>query len=503
MLVSLPMETVKCQICCYSASTRREESRDVVVPDTMPDVGTVLSTTGTAVIRGKDVSAGRVRIEAAVPVRVAYLPEEGGQPCCLETELSFYCSLEDPSIPEDSVCVSRLRLLRLQSRLLNPRKLAVEGELLVEAACYEPGELSMPGAPEDGEAGVRAKLEPVRLAVSCAVTEKTFAVLDEFELPEGEAPAALLLAESVALKCEELRTVGTKLIVRGSAETRLLYRREDGSVGGTSITTSFSQVVEPETLPEGAEVDASLLLSGVFVMLSEGDGVSGSLELHLSAQVRVTEQRTMRCLTDAYSNRYALSPTTEEKTVCASERPVTLRTTVHERLNAAQEVSEALQAWVGVGAATAEPEGLRVPVSVSWYYLTPDGSLCADRATVEARFEEALEPGQRLELRSVAPTELSLRPVEGGVELHLTLEAAALLITEQTVRVLTALEYDESAPRDPGEQPALVLLRADSGDDLWALARENCSTVEAIREANGLDAAAGEWSRLILIPRVC
>ena len=161
MLVSLSRETVDCQLCCYTASARREEARDVVVPDTLPDIGTVLSATGTALIRGKDVSAGRVRIEAAVPVRVACLPEEGGQPFCLETELSFYCSLEDPSVTEDSVCVSRLSLLRLQARLLNPRKVAVEGELLIEASCYAAGAFALPGAPQNGEAQVHAKTEEI------------------------------------------------------------------------------------------------------------------------------------------------------------------------------------------------------------------------------------------------------------------------------------------------------------------------------------------------------
>ena len=45
------------------------------------------------------------------------------------------------------------------------------------------------------------------------------------------------------------------------------------------------------------------------------------------------------------------------------------------------------------------------------------------------------------------------------------------------------------------------MLRADSSTDLWTLAKENCSTVEAIRRANGLDEAGEDWEKLLLIPK--
>ena len=83
----------------------------------------------------------------------------------------------------------------------------------------------------------------------------------------------------------------------------------------------------------------------------------------------------------------------------------------------------------------------------------------------------------------------------------MTVEARAALTATRTLDAVTALEYDETAPLDQSERPSLVLLRAASGDDLWLLARENCSTPEAIRAANGLDALEGDWQRLLLIPK--
>ena len=49
--------------------------------------------------------------------------------------------------------------------------------------------------------------------------------------------------------------------------------------------------------------------------------------------------------------------------------------------------------------------------------------------------------------------------------------------------------------------PTLILLRAGSRQSLWELAKQNCSTVEAIRAANGLDDITGEWEKLLIIPK--
>ena len=69
------------------------------------------------------------------------------------------------------------------------------------------------------------------------------------------------------------------------------------------------------------------------------------------------------------------------------------------------------------------------------------------------------------------------------------------------MQCITALRYDETAPLETAARPTLVLLRVDSTADLWAIARDNCSTVAAIREANRLDEAPEGWSRLLLIPK--
>ena len=66
-------------------------------------------------------------------------------------------------------------------------------------------------------------------------------------------------------------------------------------------------------------------------------------------------------------------------------------------------------------------------------------------------------------------------------------------------RQLSAVELDESRPKSPENRPAAVLYFADAGEELWDIAREYNSSVEAIRLDNGIEGDAVEESRLLIV----
>jgi hypothetical protein len=65
------------------------------------------------------------------------------------------------------------------------------------------------------------------------------------------------------------------------------------------------------------------------------------------------------------------------------------------------------------------------------------------------------------------------------------------------VSCITGLQLGEAVTPDPG-RPALILRRS-SGQQLWDIAKSTGSTVESIRNANGLTEAPDD-DRMLLIP---
>ena len=500
MEITLHQTAVDCYEKVCAQRIRKEETQDSVVPDTLPDIGNILGVTGNALIRSKEVSAGRVRLEANVPAIVCYAPEEGGAPERLEVNLPLFVSLEDEAIPDGGLCVADLKLAALEARLVNPRKVSVRAELVFAADCYAPSQLRFTGVPEHTDEEINVCERTLAVTPVGAVTEKTFVLNDEFALPASVA-SARLLGQTAEAQTEELKTSGNKLLVRGRVKSNLLYLSEDGTVGAVEFSTGFTQLIEAESLPEDYFTEVRLLLSGIFYDLPEGQN-TGEAELHLVAQLVAYGQVEAKCITDAYSNRNELHLTTEpleKRRIC---RTLGLRETLRALVETEPGTMELLQGFCTAGLPVMEnPSEAELPLSVFLCYRSADGKLHTLRRNFPLRFSAGLPEGEELLPVEARAQELLLTPTAGGLELRANVELSAFVAETETLRCVTGMELDEEAVLDFSDRPTVVLQRVRSDEDLWQLAKENASTVRAITEANDLDALPAPWEKLLLIPK--
>lgn len=502
MELKLNTAVVDCYEKVFSQTVRQEETQTAVVPEALPDIGGILCASGTALIRGKDVEEGRIRLEANVPVRISYCPEEGEGVRGLEVNVPLYLSLEDANIPERGVCVAEISLAAVEAKLLNPRKISVRAEVVFSVDCYAEGQLEFEGAPEGAPAeGVnilqnRLTVTPVR-----AVTEKTFVLVDEFNLPAAVSGADTVLNQQTNVVVEDVQATGSKLIVKGSVKSCVFCADADGNAGAVEFSTGFSQIVDLGRTPEDEVFAAvSVLLSGAHYDLSD-DGRTGSAEVHLVAQVVARERAEVPCLADAYSNRRALDLECAERELRRVETELSLRASLREALPTEYAVAGVVQSCAVPGTPRTEGERVSVPVSVCLLYRDADGCLRSEKRRFEAAFSYELQEGETLLPVSAGVQELYVSPAEDGAEVRMSLELRAFLAETETVKCVTGLSWDEMAEADASVRPTLVILRACARDDLWTIAKQNCSTVEAIIEANGIDPGDGSWEKLILIPK--
>jgi LysM repeat protein len=94
-----------------------------------------------------------------------------------------------------------------------------------------------------------------------------------------------------------------------------------------------------------------------------------------------------------------------------------------------------------------------------------------------------------------SPPQLSLS--EGAVTLKSEVPLNVTATARQQIPMITQVTVGEATQPDPN-RPSLILQRAE-GDSLWQIARENGSTMDAIRRANGItdDPLPGQ---MLLIP---
>jgi len=500
MEASLRKLSYPCYQMVFTQNYSLSEGQESVVPDTLPDIAAILYTSAAPLIRSKDVSDGRVRLEVNVPARVSCEGEDGTV-FCLDVNIPFYLSAQEEAIGVESKCVVNLTLCQIEARMLNPRKISVRADLDVRLECYLPGMLDSSAAPEDDAAALHVLERSADVSCVSCVTEKTFVLTDEAELPDALPAAAEIMAQCAAVSVQDVKAVGSKVIASGTVRSEILYRCDEGMLHSFSFSTTFSQIIETDCEAENALVELRVLLSGMYYEIIPGaDMRELAMELHLVAQVVLRSTQRITYLADAYSNAFALDVQRESRCLpdCCGMR------LLRESGRALMETPTEPERVISLRAEpiSAEVEGGAVEARLRLVLCYEgEGGCCTVQRVAAQRLESALEPGQSLRICGVSVPEASAIATEGGAEARFTVEVQVLISQEQTLDAICAISYDETQRNDTDALPTLVMLRADQSRDLWELAKANCSTVEAICAANALPEPGTAWEKLLIIPK--
>lgn len=501
MELMLNKQGVDCFEEIVRETIRKEETLDSVVPDTMPDIAEIISTSGLVLIRSKDVADGKIRLEANVAAKIVYTPEGGGAAQCLNVTVPVSLALDNDKIDSYCKCCAKIMLLSADTRALNPRKVLVRTEVTAIISCYKPGRVELCAAPEGGIEHVNLLEKEEYITPAMCVSEKSFVITDEHQIPASKAPVAEVLGTRVCLVVEETKSVGSKIVIKGSAKTQILYNPENGAMCCVEFITGFSQIVETDMVIEDPYTDLSLVLSGAYVDIKPESGCRVlSMELHVLAQFVVSEKRVLKCLTDAYSNTHNIDVSASTLSSKVVEREIAVSDTIHETVETPVQAVELIDFFTGFGVTSVSGNEITVPVTMNLIYTGADGAIHSHRKRIEAKTTMEIDGGEELGVLCVNCGNVYATVVSGAVEMRISLDIRAAAYMQKTIDYICDVTVSAEANESNSDRPSIVLKMVSNTDDLWEIAKEYGSTIEAITEANELN-FEDIWEKYILIPR--
>lgn len=498
METDLRKESYEYMSLVWSGCVGRECSEEYVVPDAMPDVGAITEAEAVLTLRSKDTVTNGMQLSAVLTVTVVYTPEEGGALRSLELTLPADIRADAPGVDETCSAVVRLRARSVEARAINSRKIAVRGDVEADLRCYRRGvtEIAAGLAAEDAPAHILAGAAEVVEVTD--VREKTFAVTDEYAFPAECAGTEEILTRRVEAITEDVQYVSGKAVFHGRIRSELLFSDPmSGAVSVGRYETEFSQIMEVgdagmETLPE-----ITLFFTGVYFDLPERDRESGRIaaELHLGAQCICREKKEIHYIADIYSNRTELVPATETLRCVREIRPASVRQTVAGRAEPITGEAEILRTAASVGGITLEDGTVKTTVNIRVLYRRTDGQYDCARCRLAADFTMP-ELKEEAKLENITVTVSDVYSVGSGGDVRAVLQMDASVIEPGTLVCVSAVDEDAAAWEARERTPSLTLLRVPAQADLWPIARQYHSTVEAIEAVN-----AGRKEGLLLVPK--
>lgn len=495
----------------FSRRFSHEEILEVIVPDAQPDVLRVVNTEGVPYLRSKDADTGRVTATGVVECVVLYIPEDGEGLRKLEINVPYTVSADGGEITADSLIVAEITVSAADTKMLNSRKLLVKAELWCTLTCYAPCSFFLSRAKELQDIFVRS--EQKTLLLPSAVSEKTFIFTDEVRLKTGVEPIGDILRARVTLACDEIKPVGRKAVVKGNAFTEVAYSlKESAVIQLERFTTPFSQIVETDAETEPSKFTASLMLTSAYIsrsFLEEAGSDCLNLEIHAVAQCTAYSELELSYISDVYSPKYEVTPTSRGLKFQCLEDSSDFSDTVKGVLPAENPdsvrlltVAPAQVVCTGEG-----PTTVTVMLNAAVVYEDRSGALWQTVKKLECRrdFEFPVESGDV----AVSCGECFSAVNGSEIELRVPVSVSVRRQSGVELEVIEELAYDETAPCEAKELPSITVIRAGERCCLWEVAKKYGSSIDLITAMNELSTetavsvepsvSAGE---ILLVPRI-
>ena len=475
----------------------QEQTQEVRLPDSMPDIGRILGSWGQVMIRSKEWRGSSMAVSGGVAAWVLYMPEDGDAPISVEAWIPFQMRWEFPQTERDC-SINILPLLRgIEARSTSARKLMVRANISVLGEAYEPiePEIMMPeNTPDDLQ--LLKSVYPMDLPKEAG--EKQFQVDEELSLPGTYPQVDKILRYALFPSVLEQKVMAGRLVFRGKSDLHLLYAGSDGAIHSWDCEVPFSQYAELDR-DYGSNSSAQIhpMLTNLELMVDEQQRLQ--LKCSMCAQYVVYDRQMVEVAEDAYSPMRQVKM--EQQSL---EMPLRLDQKTEQmgmklQLNApAERVVDVC--WLADHPQcrqNADTAVFAVPGQFLVLYYDNAGNLQSGVARGEETWQ-ILSDAQNKVNAYVKPNGYPVADVnDQGIALTAQWDVVADVFSQQGIPMLCQIVMGEKCEKDPG-RPSLILQKAGA-QRLWDIARECGSTVDAIMQANKLEdePAAGQ---ILLIP---
>ena len=450
-----------------------------VVPDTKDDIGRILSVRPEIYLKNKEWRGRGVSVDAEVQLCVLYVNEAENAVQSFRAAQGLSFDYEINAQPEEDCRLqASFGEVRVQTRVLNPRKACFDLELSCELILSARTQIvTQQEAPAGLTIPLHLLVEEHEAELLTSVCEKSLSLSEQLAFPEGApVPAAVILTEK-RWQIREKTVLGSRLLVKGELCLTAYYEPEAAGIPqSAAFQVPFSLLVELEDEESAA---SALRIEAISEHTELVDSIEGKklldFELRVLVQVRATRRTVFRFVADAYSNampgecrreEYALPNAPEERLVLEGE--------------ALAELPDGSEEPLLVFASLGPCEDGQGSCTVELLTRGAEGRLGVARRSVSLHAPSERRHTEKALCRLVG---LSAEKEGAGLTLRAAAEGLAPCEAKRIVSRVSGVILDEDAAFDRSAFPALTAVWAET-ETLWELAKLYHSDVESIRALN-------------------
>ncbi len=502
-----------------SAESQITLDEEFNVPDVRPDVGRMIQKKGQVQIRKVNVTDDRIMLSGELKFCLLYVTDDDNRGISsLEGQLPIEETMRLDGVGDGDKIRLNWEVEDLAVRLIHPRKLNIQAMISFVADVQEQKSLLLPVEVQDGDSMSYFRQEKTILGI-CVHRKDTLRLREEIVLPTNKQDVERILWQDIQVRGLKLRCGEGEVLYKGEMFVFLLYMGEDPS--------SPPEWIE-EIIPVSGSLDCEKceadMLPNIEVRMSQsqitvkpdanGEERMLTAEAVLDVDLRLEREQRFSLLMDAYDPTRECTPVGREEETEYLLIKNEAKCRIGDRQSTGEAQGKILQICHSDGVARVDEcrvtaGGLEVEgiLQVRILYIVSDDDMPFYAMEAVLPFQQMIEvPGMQPQVRfelHVDLEQLSTTMADSHeIEIKATINCSALVLGRQTLMLLQDIRIKPLDPSRIRNLPGIVCCRMQPQDTLWELAKKYYTTVEDIRELNGLEAEPQAGQTILLVKKV-
>ena len=477
----------------------QEETAEMIVPDSYPDISSAAYCNAVAILRGKDCREGSVTVAGGIKGCVFCIPEDGSYPRNIEIYIPFSVKFENPALTSHTQTLCTVKVCSADARLINSRKVMLRVKLGCEVTAYEEcSEIRY--LLEDDVSGLQTKNVSYATKLPLEIGEKSFSVSDTVDLPADKSLITEVYEFHSRAELTDEKLEGNKAVYKGILHCKILYLTESGKLCLHEQNLPFSQYCEMHADYDEESVQTKLVITGYDLEPASSENDRFVVTVNILAQCVVQGVHTLDLIEDAYSTKGELQPQWSEFILEGSLDQHTTTQTVRNRLSG--KLREVLDATVCCDypsvTRSMDKSVVKVPLIIKILGYDENGVICSTVSNAEAVYDIALLNSADCRASADIVGKTQIAPDASGIEAQCSVQINIDCRSREKLRTLCAGTIEETKNNE--NKPALVVRMVDRDASLWDIAKTYGTTVEDIVSVNQLDKTVLDQNMMLLLP---
>lgn len=464
---------------------------DCIVPDIKPDIYNIITSSGTVSIYKKEVMDGRVRIDGAINTYTIYSSEEEGRKeiRSINYVIDFSQVVNIENAKSDEIAEVNTRLRSVEARIVNERKINVKAMLDFDIKLFANNS-------EEFITDIKDMQDLQKLVRTITVnsllgTAKTKAQVKETISIDGIDNLTEILKVNVDITNKDTKISYNKILAKADAKLKIMYLTEDNRINTVSATLPIMGFIDMENISEENVCDMQYEIRNLVIKPNSMQEHSIYVEAEIEITASCYETKEINTIEDLYSPSRNLS--FEQKQIKAMQNKKNFHDvySIREKqlLNIGDEKIYDADVRVNIDNMRIGNDEIELSGNVSVTFIHSINNMQEIGTTMlELPVNYRMScVGIRNDSQVKVDMDIPLQDFTilpgGEVEVKIDIEFFASTGAEIMLNEICDVKEDENN-EDSGYNMVIYFTKKE--DNLWKIAKEFRSTMQNIKESNGL-----------------